>query len=257
MRSLNHLDERPRIGFIAAMSDQDMLKRAAAARALDFVSDGMKIGLGSGTTAEIFLELLGARVRGGLNVVGVPTSERVAQKARALGIVLANLNDVAPLDLDIDGADEVDRNLDLIKGGGGALTREKIVAVSSKRMLVVVDGRKVVPLLGAFPLPVEVLEFGHATTAARLAAKVAEIGYPGVPVSLRRAADAVYRTDNGNVIYDCAFGSIADPAALSHTLSCLTGIVDHGLYVDVASTVVVARAGGIEVIERAGRAAKA
>jgi ribose 5-phosphate isomerase A len=239
------------------MSDSERLKRAAAARALEFVSDGMRIGLGSGTTAEVFLDLLGARVRGGLNVVGVPTSERIAQKARALGIALASLNDVAPLDLDIDGADEVDGDLDLIKGGGGALMREKIVAVSSRRMIVIVDSSKLVQRLGAFPLPVEVLEFGHAATAAHLAARVAEIGYPGVSVTLRRRNDTVFRTDNGNVIYDCGFGSIADPAALSHALSCLTGVVDHGLYVGIAATVVVARDSGVEIIERAGRAAKA
>lgn len=239
------------------MSTQDHLKHEAAARALEFVSDGMKLGLGSGTTSEAFIELLGARVRGGLNVVGVPTSEYIAQKARALGIALASLNDVAPLDLDIDGADEVDPDLNLIKGGGGALMREKIVAVSSKRMIVIVDGSKIVSRLGAFPLPVEVLEFGHATTAAHLSAKIAELGYPGVPVSLRRKNDAVFRTDNGNVIYDCAFGSIADPAALSMALSCLTGVVDHGLYVGVASTVVVARQSGIEIIGRSEPAATA
>jgi ribose 5-phosphate isomerase A len=239
------------------MNDSDQLKRAAAARALEFVSDDMRIGLGSGSTAEVFLDLLGARVRGGLNIVGVPTSERIAQKARALGIALANLNDAAPLDLDIDGADEVDRNLDLIKGGGGALMREKIVAVSSKRMIVIVHGSKMVQRLGAYPLPVEVLEFGHATTAARLSARMAGIGYPGLPVILRRRDDAVYKTDNGNVIYDCGFGSIADTAALSQALSCLTGVVDHGLYVGVAATVVVARDGGVEIIERAGRTATA
>jgi ribose 5-phosphate isomerase A len=239
------------------MSESDQLKRAAAARALEFVSDGMRIGLGSGTTSEAFVDLLGARVRGGLNVVGVPTSEHIAQKARALGIALANLNDVAPLDLDIDGADEVNHDLDLIKGGGGALMREKIVAVSSMRMIVIVHGSKLVARLGAYPLPVEVLEFGHATTAAHLSARIAELGYRGVQVTLRRHNDTVFRTDNGNVIYDCGFGSIADAAALSRAISCLTGVVDHGLYVGIASTVVVARAGGIEIIERAGREAKA
>ncbi|HUO97953.1 MAG TPA: ribose-5-phosphate isomerase RpiA [Rhizomicrobium sp.] len=232
------------------MSEVDHLKQIAAARALEYVTDGMRLGLGSGTTAEVFLDLLGARVRGGLNVVGVPTSERTAQKARALGIALGNLNDLAPLDLAIDGADESTRTLDLIKGGGGALLREKVVAASSNRMIVIIHGSKLVDKLGAFPLPVEVLEFGHATTAARLAESVADLGYKNVPIVLRRKADAVYKTDNGNLIYDCAMGAIPDPALLSRTLSCLTGVVDHGLYVGIARICVVARESGVEIIER-------
>jgi len=234
------------------MSDVDHLKHVAAARALEYVRGGMKLGLGSGTTADAFLDLLGARVRGGLDVVGVPTSERTAQKARALGIALGNLNDLAPLDLAVDGADESTRELDLIKGGGGALLREKVVAASSMRMIVIIHGSKLVDKLGAFPLPVEVLEFGHATTAARIAGTIAALGYRGVPITLRRKADAAYKTDNGNVIYDCGFGKIADPAGLSRALSCVTGVVEHGLYVGIAKTLVVARSEGIEIIERAG-----
>ncbi|HEX2385335.1 MAG TPA: ribose 5-phosphate isomerase A, partial [Candidatus Binatia bacterium] len=130
--------------------DQDAMKRAAAAKALEYLTDGMKLGLGTGSTAEIFLELLAARVRGGLNVIGVPTSERTAEKARALGIPLAALDDLAPLDLTVDGADEADRKLNLIKGAGGALLREKIVASSSKRMMVIADKSKLVSRLGKF-----------------------------------------------------------------------------------------------------------
>jgi len=234
------------------MNDVDHLKQIAAARALEYVRGGMKLGLGSGTTAEVFLDLLGARVRGGLDIVGVPTSERIAQKARALGIALGNLNDLAPLDLDVDGADESTRGLDLIKGGGGALLREKVVAASSHRMLVIIHGSKLVDKLGAFPLPVEVLEFGHATTAARIAEATAGLGYRNVPLTLRRKADAACKTDNGNVIYDCGFGTIPDAGRLSRALSCITGVVDHGLYVGIARTLIVARSDGIEIIERAG-----
>jgi ribose 5-phosphate isomerase A len=232
-----------------AKSDSPALKRAAAARALDFVTDGMKLGLGSGSTSEAFVELLGARVRGGLNLLCVPTSERTAQMARALGIALANLDDIAPLDLAIDGADEADRDLNLIKGGGGALLREKIVATSSKRMIVIADGSKLVSRLGRFPLPVEVLEFGHATTVARIIGTVASLGYHNTPIVLRKKDGAVYRTDSGNVIYDCAFGAIADAGKLAAALSCVTGVVEHGLYVGIAKLLVIARPEAVEVIE--------
>src|SRR5207302_1577410 len=157
--------------------DSPALKRAAAAKALEYVVEGMKLGLGTGSTAEAFLDLLGPRVRGGFKIIGVATSDRTAQKARALGISLANLDDAAPLDLTIDGADEADRNLDLIKGGGGALLREKIVAASSKQTIIIGDESKLVARLGQFPLPVEVTEFAHATTATRLRIALAELGY--------------------------------------------------------------------------------
>src|SRR5450755_1599119 len=164
--------------------DQNELKRAAAAKALEYVTDGMKLGLGTGSTAEIFLELLAARVRGGLNVIGTAPSQRTAEKARALGIPTAALDDLAPLDLTIDGADETDRKLNLIKGGGGALLREKIVAASSARMIVIADKTKLVPRLGRFPLPIEVLEFGQKTTAQRITETLAGLGYGRVPVTL-------------------------------------------------------------------------
>jgi ribose 5-phosphate isomerase A len=232
-------------------TDINHLKHQAAARAVDYVTSGMKVGLGSGSTSEAFINLLGARVRGGLDIIGVPTSERTAQLARSLGIALGNLNDLAPLDLDIDGADEADYALDLIKGGGGALLREKIVAASAKKFIVMIHGPKLVEKMGAFPLPLEVIEFGHAETAKRIAAAVASLGYGDVPLVLRKKNDAVYKTDNGNVIYDAAFGPvISETAKLATALSCVPGVVEHGLYIGIASTLIVARPEGIEIIER-------
>ena len=234
----------------SVMSDINEQKRIAAARALEFVRDGMRLGLGSGTTSEIFHELLAARVRGGLNVVGVPTSERVAEKARSLGIALAKLDDIAPLDLTVDGADEADGNLDLIKGGGAALLREKIVAASSKKMVVIVDLRKLVTKLGRFPLPVEVLPFGQATTAARIASAIAAIGYSRVPLTLRNKDGAPVKTDSGNLIYDCGFGVITDAPLLAATLSTVVGVVGHGLFIHIATALVIAGSDGVRVIER-------
>src|ERR1700749_2447243 len=158
------------------MTDQNALKRAVAAKALDYVQDGIKLGLGSGSTAEMFVELLAPRVRGGQKLLCVPTSERTAALARKLGITLSTLDELAPLDLTIDGADEADRNLDLIKGGGGMLLCEKLVAPCSKKMLVIADESKLVPRLGKFPVPVEVIEGGHKATAARLDAKFRALG---------------------------------------------------------------------------------
>lgn len=234
------------------MSNIDHLKQQAAARALEFVTSGMRLGLGSGSTSEAFINLLGARVRGGLDVIGVPTSERTAQLARSLGIALGDLNDLAPLDLCIDGADEADYQLDLIKGGGGALLREKIVAASAKRMIVMIHGDKLVHKMGAFPLPIEVIEFGHVETAKRIAAAGEALGYGKVPMTLRHKNDAIYKTDSNNVIYDAAFGpTMVDTKSLATALSCVPGVVDHGLYIGIAKTLIIARPDGIEVMERA------
>jgi ribose 5-phosphate isomerase A len=226
------------------------LKRAAAAKALELVVDGMKLGLGTGSTADAFLDLLAPRVRGGFKVIGVPTSERTAQKARALGISLADLDELGTLDLTIDGADETDRNLDLIKGGGGALLKEKIVAASSKRVLIIADESKLVARLGAFPLPVEVVPFGHATTAARLGKALRDAGYPKAVLTLRRAGQAPFQTDNGNVIYDCALGAITSAPKLAQLLSSLPGVVEHGLFIGLATTLVIAHPGEVELIGR-------
>lgn len=232
------------------MIDSAALKRAAGARALDFVIDGMKLGLGSGSTSEAFHQLLAVRVRAGLKIVGVPTSERVAQLARGLGIALAQLDDIAPLDLTVDGADEVDRDLNIIKGGGAALLREKIVASSSKKMVVIADGSKLVDRLGRFPLPVEVIAFGHETTAARIRGAAAALGYADLAMTLRSKGGAPVKTDSGNLLYDCGFGAITDAAKLDAALSSVTGVVEHGLFVGIASTLVIARPEGVEVIER-------
>jgi ribose 5-phosphate isomerase A len=235
---------------MTAPADANALKRAAAARALDYVRDGMKLGLGTGSTAEAFLDLLAERVRSGLKVTGTPTSERTRERASALSIPVAELDALAPLDLVIDGADEADHNLDLIKGGGGALLREKIVAASSSRMVVIADESKLVRRLGAFALPVEVIAFGHRTTAARIAAVARALGYAQMMPRLRLKDGQPFRTDSGNVIYDCPFHEIADAPALAAALSVITGVVEHGLFVGLASHLVIAGASGIRVIER-------
>ena len=234
----------------SAPSESAALKRAAAAKALELVADGTKLGLGTGSTAEAFLELLSTRVRGGLKVIGVPTSERTAQRARSLGIALAGLDELGPLDLTIDGTDEADRNLDLIKGGGGALLKEKIVAASSKRVVIIADESKLVARLGTFPLPVEVIEFGHVTTAARLGKAFADAGYPKAVLGLRRAGDAPFKTDSGNLIYDCTLGPITSPPKLAQLISSVPGVVEHGLFIGLATTLVIAHPGEVELIER-------
>jgi len=233
------------------VTDQNILQKAAAAKALDYVEGGMKLGLGSGSTAEIFVEMLGPRVRGGLKLLCVPTSEKTAALARKMGITLAPLDDLAPLDLTVDGADEADRDLNLIKGGGGMLLREKIVAAASRRMIVIADESKLVARLGKFVLPVEVVAFGHKSTALRLAAALDALGYSRAPVSLRERGGEVFKTDSGNVIYDCALGSIAGAAKLAAALDAVPGVVEHGLFIGIATTLLIAGPGDVEVIEAA------
>jgi ribose 5-phosphate isomerase A len=228
----------------------EQLKRAAAAGALGFVDRGMKLGLGTGTTAEIFLDLLADKVRSGLSVVGAATSDRTEAKARALGIPCGALDALAPLDLDIDGADEADREFNLIKGGGGALLREKIVAASSKRMIVIMDESKLVDCLGRFPLPVEVTSFGHETTAARIREAAAQGGYRDIPVGLRERDGKAFITDSGNLIYDCAFGAIRNAPALASLLGAVPGVVEHGLFIGLATTLVIANDKGIDIRNR-------
>src|ERR1700712_3410801 len=232
------------------MTDQNTLKRAVAAKALEYVQDGMKLGPVSGSTAEMFVEMLAPRVRGGEKLLCVPTSERTAALARKLGLTLASLDDLAPLDLTIDGADEADRNLDLIKGGGGMLLREKIVAASSRRMIVIADESKLVPRLGKYPLPVEVVEFGHKSSEARLVRTFNAAGYASVPMTLRQQGGATFKTDSGNVIYDCAFGAIQSAPKLAAAISATTGVVEHGLFIGIATTLLIAADGEIEVINR-------
>ena len=232
------------------MSDPNTLKRAAAVKALEYIQDGMKLGLGSGTTAEMFVEMLAPRVRSGQKLLCVPTSERTAAFARKLGMTLSGLDDLAPLDITIDGADEADRNLDLIKGGGGMLLREKIVAASSKKMIVIADESKLVPRLGKFPVPVEVIEFGHKATAVRLGESFAALGYKDATSRLREKDGAPFKTDSGNLIYDCALGAIQNAGKLAAAILGVPGVVDHGLFIGIATTLLIAGPGEVEVIEK-------
>lgn len=223
----------------------DVFKGQAAERAMTFVRPGMRLGLGTGSTARHFVDLLGLSVRDGLDVVGVPTSEATYRQARALGVPLATLDEIPELDLTVDGADEIDVSLRLIKGGGGALLREKIVAAASRRMLVIADASKLVPQLGAFPLPVEVVPFGLAATRRRVERACAGLGLTGA-IALRQRGDENFVTDGGHYILDCAFGVIPDPEALAGALAFIPGVVDHGLFLGMASAAIVAGPQGVD-----------
>jgi ribose 5-phosphate isomerase A len=234
----------------ASRVSMDELKRQAAACALERVRDGMRLGLGTGSTAKHFVELLGERVRAGLNVIGVPTSETTRADAERGGIPLTTLDDIDGLDLTVDGADEVDSALDLIKGGGGALLREKIVAAASDRMIVIADDSKWVEKLGGFPLPVEVIPFGLAATRRALAEAFEECRLSG-QMLLRKAGNGhAFVTDGGHWIVDAHLGQITDAPRLSGLLNSIPGVVEHGLFVGLASTVVLAGLQGIRVVER-------
>lgn len=228
------------------MSVDDQKLRAGRA-ALDHVEDGMKLGLGTGSTAAHFVRALGERVAAGLDVVGVPTSEATAALARELGIRLTTLDDDPDLDLTVDGADETDGRLRLIKGGGGALLREKIVAASSKRMIVIAEEAKEVATLGRFPLPVEVVPFGAAATAAKIAAAAEEVGCHG-EVMLRARDGATFVTDGGHWIYDCSFGEIPDPESLALALGAIPGVVEHGLFIGLATMAILGTDDGVRLI---------
>ncbi len=232
-------------------ADRDRLKREAARLALDLVEPGMRLGLGSGTTARHFVDLVGAKVATGLDVRCVATSETTAAQAKALGIPLATLEDLPELDLTVDGADEIDPVLRLIKGGGGALLREKIVAAASLRMAVIADASKLVRRLGAFPLPVEVVPFGLAATRRHIERAIADLGLAG-PIRLRGGGGAPFVTDGGHYILDCALGAIADAGHLAESLSRIPGVVEHGLFLGYASTAFLAGAEGVEVLRRPG-----
>ena len=226
----------------------DEAKEAAAREALQHVSDGMKIGLGTGSTAEKFVAGLGEMVANGLNVVCVPTSEATREQAEKLNIPLTRLDEEPVLDLTVDGADELDANLTLIKGGGGALLREKIVASSSKQMIVIADHTKKVETLGAFPLPVEVVPFGVKATAMKLEHAGKWAGCDG-PLALRIRDGELFVTDNGNVIIDCAFGTIPDAQKLASVISTIPGVVDHGLFIGMACMAILGGPDGLEIIE--------
>ena len=228
------------------------LKESAARAALDLVEDGMQLGLGSGSTAARFVDALGEKVTLGLRVVCVPTSELTRVQAEGLGIPLTTLDETPRLDLTVDGADEIDDQLRLIKGGGGALLREKIVATASDRMVVIADESKVVTMLGAYPLPVEVVRFGLLATMRLIEAIAVETGCHG-EIKLRPGkGDAPFVTDQGNLIVDCAFGAIREPEVLAFGLKRIPGVVEHGLFLGIADLAIVAGSGGVNLLRRAG-----
>ena len=228
----------------------DSLKQQAAERALEFVENGMSLGLGSGSTAAKFVDLVGQRVKAGLQVKCVPTSEATRAQAERLGIPLTSLDDTPFLDLTVDGADEIDAQLRLIKGGGGALLREKIVATASQRMVVITDASKLVVTLGKFPLPIEVVRFGLAATRNMVEVLSADAGCEG-EIKVRLAADGKpFETDGGNLILDCAFGQIADPEALEDALKLIPGVVESGLFLGIADAAVIAGPEGVLVLDR-------
>lgn len=224
--------------------DAEALKTEAAREALGEVSDGMKLGIGTGSTAEAFVRLLAERVADGLSVIGVPTSERTAALCRELDVPLSTLEDEPSLDLTIDGADEIDPSLGLIKGGGGALLREKIVAATSERMIVIADESKMVDTLGQFPLPIEVNRFGLAATRLAIGMAAKSLGLFG-PLELRGGADDPFVTDGGHFILDASFGRIPDSRALARSLHDIPGVVEHGLFLDMADLAIIAGSEGV------------
>jgi ribose 5-phosphate isomerase A len=233
-----------------AVQDVDRLKRDAAARALALVHAGMRLGLGTGSTAAYFVELLGGKVREGLQVVGVPTSEATRKLAAHHGVPLTTLDEQPQLDLTIDGADEIDRDLNLIKGGGGALLREKIVANASREMIVIADESKFVERLGRFPLPIEVVDFGLAATTRAIEKALAAAGCAGA-LRLRRKSDGhVFVTDQAHCILDAGLRGIPDARLLAHHLAEVPGVVEHGLFIGLAHRAILAGAAGVRIIER-------
>jgi ribose 5-phosphate isomerase A len=230
--------------------DVDSFKRAAAARAVEQVQPGMKVGLGTGSTASHFVDLLAERVAGGLNIVGVPTSEATRANAERQGIPLTTLNEALELDLTVDGADEIDSDLNAIKGGGGALLREKIVAAASARMIVVADSSKLVRVLGHFPLPIEVVTFGLGAVRRAIEKAVAAAGCPG-PALLRRGKDGLpFVTDGGHFILDAAIERIPDSPQLAARLAEIPGVVEHGLFINLVDTAIIADSAGVRMIEK-------
>ncbi len=223
----------------------DQEKEAAARASLRFVKDGDIVGLGTGSTAVYLVRFLGERVQAGLKIRGIPTSVRTAELATSLGIPLTTLDEVQEIDVAIDGADEIGPGLQLIKGGGGALLREKIVASASRNFVVIADSSKQVATLGKFPVPVEVIKFAEALVAKKIAAL-------GAAVAVRKdSSGKVFVTDEGNHILDCRFGKIADPPALARQLETTPGVVEHGLFIGMTSVALIAK--GDQVLEVQGR----
>jgi ribose 5-phosphate isomerase A len=228
----------------------DTYKRDAAAGALEFVKPGMRLGLGTGSTAKHFVELIGERVRAGLDIVAVPTSESTFADAKRCGIALTTLDETPELDLTVDGADEVGPDLCLVKGGGGALLREKIVAAASSQMIVIADRSKMVDVLGRFPLPIEVVSFGLIAIQRALEKAIGAVQRLG-PLVLRRGKDGhVFVTDGGHWILDAALDRIDDPPALAHAISGVPGVVEHGLFIGLAHKAIVGGPDGVTIVER-------
>jgi ribose 5-phosphate isomerase A len=229
---------------MTAAASLDALKQQAAAKAVEFVRPGTVIGLGTGSTANHMIALLGRLVRDGLDIRGVPTSRGTAELARRHGIPLIDREDDWPIDLTLDGADQADPHLNLIKGGGGALLKEKIVAAAAKQFIVIVDHTKCVPVLGAsFPLPIEVVPFGWGRTTRQIETRT------GAKAVLRRQDDEVYRTEAGHYIVDVHIGHIDDPSQLERTLHQIPGVVETGLFVGRTTRLIVGRPEGVRLIE--------
>lgn len=218
-------------------------KRLAASAAVDLVEDGMVLGLGTGSTAVFAVEMLGERVKNGLRIKGVPTSDSTEQLAKSVGIPIVTLDEFPQLDLDIDGADEVEPTLCLIKGGGGALLREKIVAYASKRVVIIVDEKKLVDKLGKFHLPIEIVPFSRGL----IQETIKKMGASSV---VREKNGQVFHTDENNLILDCDFGLIDDPRALGKQLSLIPGVVEHGLFLDMVERVIIGGDGRVKTLSR-------
>ena len=231
------------------MTSLEDLKRAASARAVEFVQPGMRLGLGTGSTTRYFIELLGARVRDGLAVVAVPTSEMTRAAAERVGIPLSTLDETPELDLTVDGADEIAPDLTVIKGGGGALLWEKIVASASDRMIVIADDTKWVPVLGRFPLPIEVVPFGLAATRRAIEAAVQAAGCPGSAFLRVTREGHPFVTDSGHHMFDASLGRIQDPKMLATALAGIPGVVEHGLFIGLVATAIIAGAEGVRIVE--------
>ena len=229
------------------MVDAASLKDLAGRAALAHVEDGMRLGIGTGSTAEAFIRALGERVAGGLRVTGVATSERTAALCESLAIPIVTLEEMPALDLTIDGADELDSALRLVKGGGGALLREKIVAAASGRMIVIADASKQVKDLGAFPLPIEINGFGMMATFLAIRKEAALLGLDG-EITLRHRGEAPFITDSGHLILDASFGRIPDPEALSSALHAIPGVVEHGLFLGLATLAILAGESGVTTL---------
>ncbi len=231
----------------------DDYKRAAALKALEYVSDGMKVGIGTGSTADHFTRALGEAVENGLRVIGVSTSLRTEALARECGIPLVDIDAAGQLDLTVDGADEIDPDLRLIKGGGGALLREKIVASGSTRVLIIADESKMVPHLGSFPLPVEISPFAWKTTSRRIRDSLSRFDVGNVAVALRRHKNmSSFVTDGGHYILDCDLRRIGDPEGLAAFLDTLPGVMEHGLFIGLASAAIIGGAAGVHIVRPEG-----